>query len=378
MKILVVGGGVAGVAFASFMQNDAEVTIIDKTPQWGDIGYAITLWGNGRKILEKLKIEKEVVKESYDIPWNAVENKKGSLLTQFNFNVFHSLGSTIVITRTNLHKALISKLGESVKVRLGLTVSNIINRDKDASVTFSNGETEIFDLVIGADGIHSQIREMIFGKNYLKYYGWTVWGFWTPKGLGSPRGVIEVVSGGKMYFVYPMEDRAVILLATTDPSEVIEEGEKRREKLHAIFSDFKNSVGVMIDAIEDPAHIFHDKLAYIEMPLWYKDRVVLMGDAQHATSPITGMGASMALEDAFVLSEELKKINKTEEISNALNEYTKRRSKRIKEFRRKSRVVQDFMMVKSPFVSLIRNIVVKIIPISYFLKPIESLIAEEI
>lgn len=376
MKILIVGGGVAGTALAGFLKNNADITLVDKAPQWGDIGYAIALWGNGRKILEKLGVEHDILKEGYEIPWNVFEDREGDVLKQFTFKIFRPYGPTVVVTRTTLHRALIKTLGEKVKLKLGTTIKEINQTPEGANVIFSNGEKDFFDLVVGADGIRSQVREMVFGKNYLKYYGWTIWAFWTPKGLQSPRGAIELASGGKMYFVYPMEDRAVVMLTTTASPETPDIGEKRREKLHELFANFKNSVSHMIDAIEDPTHIFHDNLAYIDMPKWYDGRVVLMGDAQHATSPITGMGASMALEDAFVLADELKKITSADNIPIALANYAKRRDKRVHEFRKASHLIERWMMVKSPILSLLRDMAIRVVPTNYFTKPIERLLKE--
>lgn len=83
-------------------------------------------------------------------------------------------------------------------------------------------------------------------------------------GFQSSRGMIEIASGGKIYFVYPMGDRAVVMLATTALTNTPDSGEKRKEKLHELFANFKNSVSHMIDAIEDPEHFFYDNLAYIE------------------------------------------------------------------------------------------------------------------
>ncbi len=378
MKILIVGGGVAGTALAGFLKDKASITIIDKAPKWGDIGYAIGLWGNGRKVLDKLGVLHNVLTDGYEIPWNVFEDKNGGMLKQFTFNVFRPYGPTLVVTRTNLHKSLISTLNEKVNVRFGTTIKEIINDQNGVTVIFSDEKEEFFDLVVGADGIHSQVRDMVFGKNYLKYYGWNIWAFWTPAGLGSPRGAVELSTGGRMYFVYPMEDRAVVMLATTENVTMPEGKEERRQMLQKLFSGFKGSVTSMIEAIEDPTHIFQDKLAHVDMPMWYKDRVVLMGDAQHATSPITGMGASMALEDAYVLGDELKKINTTERIPLALENYFERRNKRIKKFRRASTFIESWMVVKSPIFSALRDVAIHFVPIGIFNWPIRKLLQEEI
>lgn len=164
MKILIVGRGIAGTALAGFLKKNADITLVDKFPQWDDIGYTIALWGNGRKILESLGVEHDILKESYEIPWDVFEDGEGHVLKQFTFKIFCPYGPTIVVTRTTLHRALITTLGEKVKVKFGTTVKEINQTSDGANVIFSDGEKGFFDLVVGADGIHSQVREMVFGK----------------------------------------------------------------------------------------------------------------------------------------------------------------------------------------------------------------------
>lgn len=376
MKILIVGGGVAGPAFARFMKDRAEITLIDKAPMWGNIGYAITLWPNGQKILSELGIDHKVLKAGYEIPWSAIEDKKGKILSAFFFNIFHSYGSTVAITRTALQQALVKDLESFTNVKLGTSLSGLKQDNTGVTVTFSDGNTAKFDLVVGADGIHSEVRELVFGGNLLKYYGWNIHAFWTPQMFTSPKGAIEFSSGGKICFIYPMEDRSVVMLAIAENGKLSVENENSKEALHKIFFDFKALVDHLIDAIEDPAHIFKDSLAYVDMRRWYKGRVVLLGDARHAISPITGMGASMALEDAFVLSEEIK--NNVSDIPAALKSYEKRRDKRVKNFRKMSDFIESFMMIKSPFLSALRDLLLKVIPTSYFTRKIEKVLAEEI
>ncbi len=192
----------------------------------------------------------------------------------------------------------------------------------------------------------------------------------------APKGTMQFSASGKWCFIYPMEDRSVVMLALTTSIKDLAKRESQKD-LHRIFSDFKPYVGHLIDAIEDPEHLFKDNLAYVEMEDWYKGRVVLTGDAQHAVSPITGMGASMALEDAYVLSEELKDVS-AENIPKALENYSKRRGKRIKRFREASAMTESWIMVKSPILSILRDVIIKFIPISYFTRPIEKLLEEKI
>ena len=375
MKILIVGGGVAGPALARFLKGKAEITLVDKAPQWGNIGYAITLWGNGEKILRELGVDQKVFKGGYEIPWSVFEDKKGKILSAFFFDIFHSYGPTEVVTRTALQQALVEGIESFANIRLGTTISEIKQDGREVTVTFSDGTADKFDLVAGCDGIHSVVREKVFGGNFLKYYGWSVCAFWTPEGFAPPKGSIEFASGGKICFIYPMEERAVVMLAIADEKKVSEQNFSK-ESLHALLSDFEPLVGHLIDAVADPAHIFHDDLAYVDMKNWYQESVVLLGDAKHAISPITGMGASMALEDAFVLGEELK--SNMGDIPKALKNYEKRRDRRIKNFRKMSDFIESFMMVKSPFISALRDILLKVVPMSYFTRKIEKVLAEEI
>lgn len=378
MKILIVGGGVAGTALAGFMKGRADVTLIDKAPKWGDIGYGICMWGNGRTILRRLDIEQQVVDAGYELPWDVFENSQGHVLKKIQLKVFKQYGSPIVVTRTDLHKALVSTIDKRVNTRLGVTITRIRQRGQIATVTFSDGRKEAFDLVVGADGIHSKVRELTFGEGLLRDYGWTVYAFWSPAGEKIPKGIIELAKSGKIFCVYPMKDKAVVMLAISDRYDTPDVPELRKEKLHTLFADFDASVPHMIDAIPDATRIFHDRFRKVALKEWHRGRVVLTGDAQHATSPMLGLGTSMALEDAYVLSDELIKAVGPEAIPAALQQYSQRRAKRINEYRRISGALEQVLMVKSPFVTTARDLMLPIVTEKVFVRPMESILRQTI
>ncbi|MCI0619564.1 FAD-dependent monooxygenase [Candidatus Wolfebacteria bacterium] len=377
MKILIVGGGVAGPTLASALkdQKDVSITLIDKAPQWGNIGYAIALWGNGMRVLEKIGALHPVLQKGYQMRWNVMEDEKHHVLKQTFFKVFSSYGGTVVIPRTDLHRALTETMGENTDVRLGVTVTDIVQNESGVSVVLSDGMKDTFDLVVGADGIHSQVRETVFGSGFLKYYDWRVWAFWTPPGFSHPRGAFEATMGGRIYFTYPTEDRAVVMFAAALPPDTPREQRHVQEQLHHLMSGFDAGVHHLIDAIADPTHVFQDDLAHVDMKTWYKGRVVLTGDAQHATSPLTGMGSSLAMEDAYVLADELLRNNT---IDAALSGYERRRTSRIKHFRAASDALERWLMVKSPFLAQCRDVVIRLVPADYFTGVIEKILREEI
>jgi 2-polyprenyl-6-methoxyphenol hydroxylase-like FAD-dependent oxidoreductase len=379
MRILIVGGGIAGTALASFLQDTAEVTIAEKASHWGTIGYVIILWANGQRMLRELGIDRIVLKNSYQIPWIAFSDKHGRVLQKLAFDQFNHYGPTIGVTRTDLHQAIAGSLSSKVKTLFGTTVAYLHSEKNQTIVTFNDGHQEPFDLVVGADGIHSQIRDQVFGSGYLKPYGWDVWSFWIPKDFAPPQGATELTTGGRMYTVYPLAEKAVVIMtADSELTEQIAGTLSPQDQLLKIFADFKPSVQRMIQAIEDPKHIFHDQLSHVDMSEWYKDRVVLVGDAQHAASPITGMGSSMALEDAFVLAQELKRIPDATEIPAALARYAKRRHTRVSSFRELSTLAEKWIAIKSPVIAWLRDQIGRWLPDKPFAQKVAAILQAEI
>lgn len=378
MKVLVVGGGMAGLGLAGFLQNHVQVTVVEKASHWGDVGFAIMLWDTGQKLLRELGADHDVMQEGYKMPWAAVMSKEGEVLNQLTLDLLEKYGKPIVVTRTTLHHSLINVLHPNTRVFFKTTVKKLTQEQHGVTVELSNGVTEFFDLVVGADGVHSQIRDMVFGKQFLKQFGWNVWSFWSPRSENNPIGGFDFLGVGKMYVIYPMEDRAVVNLVIAGDTKLDIPLPELKSRLKSLYTDFQSSVNFMIDQVDDPAKIFHDHLQHVDMQAWHKGRVVLMGDAQHASSPLLGMGTSLALEDAYVLAQELKRLASTREIPQALENYARRRRKRLNEYRRAARVLDFSMMVTSPILSWFRHLFFRLMPTSFFTLPVEHVLQSDI
>ena len=376
-KILIVGGGVAGPALARFLKDFAEITLVDKAPAWGNVGYTISLWGNGEKILNDLGLEHKILKRSYQLPWSSFDNKKGKLLSYFMLDVFRSFGPTVIVSRTDLQQALVKNLEEKVKIKMNATVAEIKNETESVAVTFSDGTKDVFDVVVGADGVHSKVRDLVFGTGFLKYYNWNFYVFWTPPNITPPNGVVQFEDGGKYCFICPYENGATTMLAIASKERMKKDKVISKEFLHKNFSSFNPLVKDIIDSIEDISHVVKDDFMYVSMKDWHKGRVVLTGDAKHAHSPLLGMGTSMALEDAYVLAEELKKVDK-KDIPLALQKYANRRERRVSRFHKQSTLLEKWVLIKSPFVSFFRDIALRLVPSSYFTGHIQEILSEEI
>lgn len=362
MKVLIVGGGIAGCACAALLRkyDIAEVTLIEKAPEFRNIGYLIALWSTGRKVLKELGIDEQIAKNGREYDAEIVRDKSGRLLKAVSLEEFRSLGPTLAVKRADLHRGLFELL-HGVDVRFNVTCARIRQNEHDVDVEFSDGKSETFDLVIGADGIHSSVREKVFGPEFLKHYGWRVWMWWLPEGYTNSHDVVAYYGNGKACGTLPFSDASVVtLIAATPPQAEISSDE--RSTVRALFSDFCSDARAIVATAPANEHMYCDDIARVEMPRWHKGQVALIGDAQHAVSPVTGMGASMAMEDASVLVEELRK---GDGIEQALSRFATRRERRIRRFRKMVDRMDRWTMAEGILGSL-RNIVLPFVPTWYF------------
>ncbi len=201
--------------------------------------------------------------------------------------------------------------------------------------------------------------------------------FWVNGVSEYSRGVVEIPrKRGGMCFVYPTSEKCFLMIGTKSYGKILSSQESFDE-LHKVSKDYPESIQRMIATLKDPKDLFHDELRYVEMPLWYKGRAIIIGDAKHAASPITGMGASMALEDAYVLAEELKKNFSSLSLKVTFDKFVDRRDKRIKRFRRLCHRSEGWLLA-SGLKLWFRKYLLEFIPMSFFTRPIDNLLSSKL
>ncbi|HEY4473849.1 MAG TPA: NAD(P)/FAD-dependent oxidoreductase [Candidatus Paceibacterota bacterium] len=374
MKILIVGGGIAGCACAALLQKNGvgKVTVVEKAPEYRNIGYLIALWSTGRKVLKKLGIDEQIAKNGCEYEVDLILDKNGRLLKAIPIEDFKRLGPTIVIRRADLHTGLF-KLLSGTDVRFNTTCKTIRQEEHSVSVEFSDGKTETFDLVIGADGVRSSVREQVFGQNFIHYYGWRAWMWWLPGDYKRSSDAVGYYGSGKLCGVLPFFDTPVAALFAMTPPQA-KSSLDERTKLKELFSDFCKDANDIVATAPSQEHMYYDDIAHVKMPLWHKGRVVLIGDAQHAVSPVTGMGASMAMEDAYILVEELRRSNNIEQ---ALSRFAKRREGRIQRFRKIVDQMDRWTMADG-ILGYLRNKALSYMPTSYFVNVLHKFVEAEV
>ena len=382
MKILIVGGGIAGPALASFLASDSrfEVTVVEQAPEFKDIGYGISVWPTGARILNKLGVLGRIQKNAYSVPWISVENKK-RLITSFFWDAFSKTEPLIHVSRAQLHAAIVEKLRQT-KCQLKLNTKFISSTQKDHQirVELSDGSIEEYDLLVGADGTRSRVREANFGTKYLKKYGWALFLAWIHEDISlDTRGIIEMLGNKSLCRLYPLENRFMIAIDTCRPQYMHADADTKLTYMRELSRQFGPEIERIVSSIKDPAEVFYDCPAHVNMPMWHRDRVVLIGDAQHAVSTIAGLGASVALEDAWVLAEELKAADliSSESVDVALKKFALRREKRLRSFRNLCAHVEKWALRAGKY-AFVRNVIAPLIPVQFYSAPVIKFIQEPI
>jgi FAD-dependent urate hydroxylase len=363
MKVLIVGGGIAGVTLANFLekQKQWQVTITERSSTWRTIGYGIGLHGNGQQVLEELGLYEKFKAFSYPGPDNKVYDIHERLLNVMDFAPLRFRGKPISsFYRERLHMLLIGNL-HATDIRFNCSLEKITQSTEGVSVKFANGNVEKFDLVVGADGMHSWIRENAVEQGRLKFYGWKIWLNWVPPGIETPKGAVEFVGHGKMIWFIPTRERCTVGLVTVQLPGTPDPLPSRREMLKKKFGDLPKALPI-IENMEDPEKMFATDLTYIKLGRWYNGHVALVGDAMHGISPIPGLGTSLAMEDAYVLATLLREITTAKDIDGALQQFAAKRTPKVARVKRVTGFLEKLLVTETKLGTIARDILLPIVP----------------
>jgi len=291
--------------------------VVERAAEWQPIGTGLYLPANAVRALEELGIAPAEANAN-PIAHQRLLDHRGRLLADIDLDrIWDGVGGCVAIQRAELHGAF-RQVTEEVPVRLGTSLANLENGGAPR-VSFSDGSDGSYDLVVGADGINSTIRRIAMGGPPARYVGQASWRFiadgfpdstdWTVM-LGRGRTFLTVALGGGVVYCYAD-------INTDDPSGA------GRPDWRESFADFADPVPRLL---EEATQVYFAPIEEVAPPVWTAGRVVLIGDAAHATSPNMAQGAAMAVEDALVLAEML---TADQSMDRALAGYEHRRKGRV-------------------------------------------------
>lgn len=359
-RVLIVGGGIAGLATAAGLSRAGiACEVVERAEQWAPVGAGIVLSVNAMSVMRRLGIADSIADVGMMLGRGAITDAQGNELGVTDFEALREeFGPTIALHRAALHSVLL-EAADDVPISLATSVETIDSRDDHVDVVLTDGRQERFDLVIGADGLRSRVRELTFGDIPLTYSGYTCWRMIVNAPVSNV-ALREMWGRGLRFGMAPVAPGKLYCFAVANaPRGQADPLEGRLERFRARFSSFGGQVPQVLDALEDPEELIHNDLEELPRGRWFDRRVVLLGDAAHAMTPNMGQGAAMALEDSAVLVELL---SKPAPLAESLAAWVARREPRVRWVQNQSRRIGRVGQLEGSIACFLRNTVVRLTP----------------
>ncbi len=330
-KISILGGGIGGLASAvALAKRGAKVQVLEQAPEISEVGAGIQVGPNGMAVLRALGVDQDVRLKSVQAGGMALVNGvSGSQVFGLDFTRFADDQSYFFVHRADLIDILAQAARDlGVEIKLLQQADNVNIKGRRAQITMRQGNVVEPDMLIGADGLHSKVREALNGAAKPFFTGQVAWRAIVPLETKAEEIARVYMGAGKHLVAYPLRDRLMMnIVAVQERREWAAEGcnfEDDPANLRHVFRDFGGAAKILLERIDKVYlwGLFRHPVA----EKWHRGSVTILGDAVHPTLPFMAQGAVMALEDAWVLADELDKVDDTDV---ALVNYHERRRQRV-------------------------------------------------
>jgi len=316
--ILISGAGIAGTTLAFWLKKFGfNPTIVEHAPKLRDGGYAIDFWGAGFDVAEKMGILSDLHKANLNMTeLEFVDNnnkRKGGLSYTKLIKMMN--GRAFTLLRSDLAKAIYNHLDKDIEIIFGDTITKIDPNENEVIVTFQSGNTRKFDFLVGADGLHSNVRNQIFGDEaqfeiFHNYYTAS----YTIDDVAYSNTEFKMYNvPGKQAAIYSTNDKKMtafyIFTSTEKLSYNHRDIEAQKQILRNEFENIGWKCADLLSKMDKAPDFYFDVVSQIQMSNWSKDRVTLVGDACDCPSLLSGQGSTLAMVGAYILAGELKNAN---------------------------------------------------------------------
>jgi 2-heptyl-3-hydroxy-4(1H)-quinolone synthase len=359
ISTLVIGGGIGGLSLARELSlRHLPVTVLERAPQLNPVGAGIIMNPNAMGVLERNRLADAVREQSWPYLTRETCDARGRVLAIRDYRPLYDAGKLArgaLVHRAHLLDVLYRALPWGA-VRFGVTVTAIERLADRVRVTTEGGDVMDTDIVVGADGIRSQVRRETFGDIAPVYMGYRSHRLIVDN-VANVRQFTDLMGRGQRIGLVPISPERLYVWTTFnspyDQASVL----RRADDFRALFAQFTDDrVRRVFSQVRTVDEIIVTEIDELRLDRWIGDRVALLGDAAHAMTPNIGQGAGMAMEDAAVLAAELAAADQSlQGLERALENYMRRRQPRVASVMRISREVGDEGQLSSALACWLRN-----------------------
>lgn len=377
-RILISGGGIAGLSLAYWLvKYGFQPVVVEKSPKPREQGYAITLGGAGLEILRKMGRYDDLQGRNIQPGDNCYLDRGGRPVFRLDYgkltrDLKENGEEIITVTRGDIQDLLAMSAAEvGVNVRQGRSIRAIEQNEKDVHVTFDDGGEERFDLVFGADGIHSQVRRLVFGEEqqFTRFLNAYVGAFKMPNTFGFEYGTTTHIEPRRMssLYVYGEKDIIMMFIFTAERPERIAPKDRKAR----LIEEYRKTGWKHFDVLEQAPSsedIYLDAAIQVVMPKWHRGRVALVGDAAHCLTLLAGQGASLAMSGTYVLA---KYISESDDHSVAFESYESKLRPDSNRLQESSRKMSRFVVPTTEFGYQFRNLILRVVPTKFLINSVK-------
>ncbi len=383
MKISIIGAGIGGLTTAIALRKyrpDIELEIIEGSPELKAAGAGLALAANAIVAFDHIGVKQQVLAVSNVLEAFRILDAKGRVISQTNNIAINRNLETISnfsVHRADLHRVLLAQIPD-VPVLLNRKVWDFRSNGNGEDIRFADSSTTATDYVVAADGIHSIFREKLLPKSKLRYAGYTCWRGITdrlPTNFDQ-KAASESWGLGKRFGIVPLTDGRIYWFACLNVPKEKDEGcaAMGKKELLETFHGFHAPVSEIIGMTEPDKILWNDILDFAPVERFAFGRVLLLGDAAHATTPNLGQGACQAIEDAAVLGKLLTKHQLPEVAFKAFEQIRKERTRLIVN---RSWQLGKVAQLSNPLLAGLRNFAMRLVPESVNERQVKALLDVE-
>src|SRR4051794_13971836 len=303
MRVLVSGGGIAGLAAATALtRHGIDVDLFERSTSWQTHGAGISLNPNGDRVLRSLDLDAAVADAGFRIEKLRLMDAAGSELGVFPFGPWPGVGGAVAIHRDALQHVLV-EAASGARLTLGVTADEINDTGSNVEGTFTDGSHAEYSVVVVAEGIRSATRAAVFGPVQPRPVGQMYWRTAVPEAVVDM--LTMVADEDRFASLIPLGHGQTYIAVQRHSDPIHVEPGDRIATMRDACAGLVGPVATVLDAIRSDDDVFVGPAEEVAEIQWRRSRVVFIGDAAHALFPSFGQGADLALEDRFVLAEEL-------------------------------------------------------------------------